>query len=102
MKAAGVPGRARNQHGAARDLALLDHLQHNRSGLAGLFLPDQALGCSSGLKSIRIDAEATDVRVRGDEVEPAELFTLGDGDDGLHRGAVRLLIARIRSVEVVL
>ncbi len=71
----------------ARDLALFDHLQHDRSSFSRLLLADKTLRRQSGLERVGIDAEAADVGVGGDEVETSKVFALRDGDDWLRRSA---------------
>lgn len=77
---AGGPG---DEDGAACNLAFLGHSQNHGGGLARLVLSNQALRRRLGLERVGLDAETANVRVRGDEVEPAQLFALGNGGDGL-------------------
>jgi hypothetical protein len=76
--------RARDEDGAACNLAVLRHLEDDRRRLPRLLLPDEPLRRRLRLERVGLDAEAADVRVRRDEVEPAQLLALGDGRDWLH------------------
>jgi hypothetical protein len=82
------PRGASNQHGAAGNLALLDHLQNNGGGFPCLFLTDKTLRGGARLESNTVDTKSPDVRVRGDEVEAAKLLGLGDGHHGLEKMSV--------------
>ncbi|KAJ6441961.1 LOW QUALITY PROTEIN: Central kinetochore subunit CHL4 [Purpureocillium lavendulum] len=85
--AACSPGGSGNEHGAASNLAILDHLQNDGGSLARLLLADEALRRGARLEAGGIDAEATDVRMRGDEVQTAEVLGLGHGHQRLHQGS---------------
>lgn len=81
-----IPWGTGNQDGATSNLALLDHLKDNRGGLSSLLLANKALRRGSGLETRGIDAESTDVRMRGDEVQTAKVLGLGNGHYGLIHG----------------
>lgn len=81
-----LPWGTGNQDGATSNLALFDHLKDNCRGLSSLLLANKALRRGSGLETRGIDAESTDVRMRGDQVQTAKVLGLGNGHYGLVHG----------------
>lgn len=78
-----LPWWACDQTGATSNLALLDHLEDDGSGLASFFLANEALRGGARLQGVCIDAEAADMRVGSYEADASELLALRDCDDGL-------------------
>lgn len=74
-----LPRRPGDENRAAGDLAILDHLQDDRSSLSSLFLPDETLGCGSGFEGRRINTESADMRMSGDEVQTSKVLGFGHG-----------------------
>lgn len=83
-----VPRGAGNQNGTTGDFAILDHLQDDSGGLPRLFLTHETLRARSGLERGAVDAETSNVRMRGDEIESPKLLRFGDGHHRLARGVV--------------
>lgn len=66
---ASLPGGSREKHGATSNGALLDHLMNDGHGPPRLLLADEALRGGARLKRGGVNAETTDVRVGGHELE---------------------------------
>ena len=79
--------RARNQHCSASNLALLGHLQNDRSGLAGFLLADQALCRWFDIEGRGIDPKSSDMRVHCDQVQATYFPRFTDGLDILRQSA---------------
>ena len=73
-----LPG---DQHRAAGDVALLDHLENHARRLAGIGLPDHALRHHTRLERI-VEAQPADVRVRADPLNPRDVLYLGTQHSG--------------------
>ena len=74
-----IPWWTSDEDGASGNFPLLDHFQDNSSSLASFALTHQTLGYLAWFKSVGIDSEATNVGVRGDEVEPFQVPTFRNG-----------------------
>jgi hypothetical protein len=80
-----LPWGAGNEHGASCNFPLLNHLQHHSGGFTRLLLAHKALRRNPRLERVGIDAESTNMRMRGDQVEASELLALRDCDDRLEK-----------------